>query len=122
MPQQYPESESIDYITGVGDFSDPSFNQTCSELQKESDYPCPSKLKIPNHRYLPKAIEDSNSACCYDELYLSNFYRYRSTWYPYDRSNCLNSNENEYLNQACKFYENYIIPLNLNKHAFLVSC
>ena len=122
MPQQCFGSESIECFTGASDLCDSSFNLTFSEYQKEPEDFNPSIQNIPSNCYLQQQIESSNAAYYNDRLYSNYFSRKRFICCSYDQSNCLNSNENEYLNQACKFYENYIIPLNLNKHAFLVSC
>ena len=122
MPQQYIGSEFNGCFTGTGDLCDSNFFPTYSEHQKEPEDSNLSIQNIPSNCYLQQKIEISNAAYYNDRLYSNYFSRKRFICCSYDQSNCLNSNENEYLNQACRFYVNNIIPLNIHKHSFLVSC
>ena len=123
MPQQYPESETIDCITGAGYLEKSNFNPTNSELQMlQRKLEEPSKQNTQINCYIQQTIENSSTACYNNRLYLNDFCRNSFIWCSCDQINCSNSNENEYLNQACKFYVNSIISLNSNRHSFLVSC
>ena len=122
IPNQYPESRSIGCLTRAVDLGDQSFSPNSPELQKAVHNSYPSEQTTPNDCCTPNAIKESNAACCDDKLYLNDFRRNSSTWCPYDQSSSLNSNDYEYLNQAYGLCINDFIPLNLNKHYFLVRC